>query len=124
MSDRATVKRQSLDFGTTGTSTVVPTATGTNTSNPIALPRDDYTVQVTVTATGTSIVGGQVVWQASNDGAAWFPLATAIATAICAAGAGTSTAQGAGVALTSKYAYGRGIVSGTGTGNVSAFMGS
>ena len=122
MSDRATVKTQSLTFGTSGTSTVVPTATGTNTSNVVALPRDDYTVQVTVTSTGTSIVGGQVVWQASNDNAVWIPQGTAIGTATNAGTA--STSQGAAIAVTAKYAYGRGIVSGTGTGNVSAFMGS
>lgn len=123
MSDRAAVRPQVLTFGT-GTVASVPTATGTNTSVAVALPRDDYTVQVTVTATGTSIVGGQVVWQVSNDNAAWIPAGTAIGTATNAAAPTTSTSATAGFAITSKFAYGRGVVAGTGTGSVSAFLAS
>lgn len=123
MSDRAAVRVQSLTFGTTGTSTAVASS-ATNTSNPIPLPRDDYTVQVTVETTGTSIGSGQVVWQTTNDMNSWLPQGTAAGTSTNAAGAGTASYASAAVAITAKYAYGRGIVSGTGTSIVSARVGS
>ena len=122
MSDRSMVRAQLLTFGNTGTLAVVPTATGTNTSNSVPLPRDDYTVQVTVTTTGTSIGSGQVVWQTSNDNVAWIPQGTAAGTSTNAAV--TSSVAAAAISVTAKYAYGRGIVSGTGTSQVQAFVGS
>lgn len=122
MSDRGLVRTQPLTFGAAGTLTTVPTATGTNTSNAVPLPRDDYTIQVTVTTTGTSIGSGQVVWQSSNDNVAWITQNTAAGLSTNASTA--SSVAAAAFAVTAKYAYGRGIVSGTGTSQVAAFMGS
>ena len=126
MSDRATVKAQSLTFGTSGTFTSLPDGTGalrgTSTSNPIALPRDDYTIQLTALSTGTSIVGATVVWQTSNDSVAWVPQGSA--TALSTNASTASSVGAAGFAITSKYAYGRGVLTSTGTGSAQAFMGS
>lgn len=122
MSDRATVKTQSITFGTTGTATTVPTATGTNTSNQIAMPRDDYTIQLSAISTGTSIVGATVVFSASNDGDAWIPQGSA--TALSTNASTASSVNAAGFAVTSKYAYGRAVVTSTGTGAAAVFMGS
>ena len=119
MSDRATVKVQVLTFGAAGTSTISGT---TNTSNPVPLPRDDYTVQVSYTTTGTSIAGGSVVWQTSNDGVGWVAANTAALTSTNAST--SSTVAAGGFAMTTKYAYGRGVLATTGTGYGQAFVGS
>jgi hypothetical protein len=62
MSDTGTVRPVKLTFGLPGTQTNIAAGV-TSTSNPYPLPRGDYTVQVTVAATGTSGVGATVVWQ-------------------------------------------------------------
>ena len=121
MSNLGTVRTQSLTFGTSGTS-VILAASATDTANRIPLPRDDYTVQVTVTTTGTSIGSGQVVWQTSNDGIVWLPQGTAAGT--CTNAGTSSSVAGAAIAVTAKYTLGRGVVSGTGTSQVTASMAS
>lgn len=121
MSDRAPVEVQPLVFGAAGTSTVITGST--DTSNVIRMPRDEYTVQVTAFTTGTSIVGGTVVWQGSNDNLAWVALGSATALSTSAAASGIAYG-GAGIAVTSKYAYGRGILASTGTGSHQAHVGS
>lgn len=122
MSERGTVKVQPLTFGTSGTSTVV-LSSSTSTSNPIPMPRDDFTVQLDVVTTGTSIGSGTCVWQGSNDGGVgWFPLGTL--TGLSTNASTASSVAVAGTAITSKFALGRGIVSGTGTSQITAFVGS
>lgn len=122
MSDRGLVKPQPLTFGAAGTTTNVPTATGTNTSNQVRMPRDDYTVQLNAVTTGTSIVGATVVWQTSNDNVGWVPQGSATA---LSTNAGTaSSVNAAAFSVAAKYAYGRGIVTSTGTGQAVVFMGS
>ena len=122
MSNLGLVKPQALTFGTSGTSTTVPTATGTNTSNPVPLPRDDYSIQLDAVTTGTSIVGATCVWQTSNDNVAWVPQGSA--TALSTHASTSSSINAAAFSITAKYAYGRGILTSTGTGNAVAFMGS
>ena len=122
MSNLGLVKPQALTFGTSGTSTTVPTATGTNTSNAVPLPRDDYSIQLDAVTTGTSIVGATCVWQTSNDNVAWVPQGSA--TALSTHASTSSSINAAAFSITAKYAYGRGILTSTGTGNAVAFMGS
>jgi hypothetical protein len=96
-------------------------ATATATSDPQPLPRVPYAVSVTQYTTGTSIAGATVVWSVSNDvNALWVPLGSASCTTTNAAGAGTSTANQAVIPVntaTACYAYGRAVVTSTGTGS-------
>jgi len=122
MSSQNTVKSATLTYGTAGTATSVASI-GTSTSNPYAMPRQDYTVQVTAFTTGTSGVGATVIFQGSNDNNAWIAVSSATATATQAS---TSTTYSAGAAQTSgvRYALGRAVVGVTGTGGASVVLGS
>ena len=106
-------------FGTTSTSTLLADTT-TNTSQPVMLPRSDYTVQLTVVATGSSGVGATVVWQGSNDSQAWIPIGSATATATQAGTA--TTRQAAALAISgNRFRNGRAatvIVTGTGAAHI------
>lgn len=116
MFDLSSVKVQCLAYGTDGTSSSVPTATGTNTSTPLNLPRTPYTVSVSAVTTGTSIGSGAVVWQVSNDQLGWIPLGSA--TTLSTNASTNTSANSAALPInvsTAMYAYGRAIVSGTGT---------
>jgi predicted sugar kinase len=119
------VKAGRLAYGAAGTSSSVPTATGTNTSNPMNLPRSPYTISVSAVTTGTSIGSGVAVWQVSNDYVAWNALGSATA---LSTNAGTATSANAAALsinpATAAYAYGRAIVSGTGTSNAVAWFAS
>ena len=123
MSSENTVKSQSLTFGTSGTQTLVAAGV-TDTSKPYPLPRGSYTVQLTQRSTGTSIAAATMIWQASNDNSAYSAIGSA--TTLPATNAGTSaTYQGAGVVFTGvPYAYGRAVVTSTGTGDASVWLGS
>ena len=123
MSQNGFVQSSPLIFGTTGTSTSLADTT-TNTSQPAQIPRSDYTVQLTVVATGTSGVGATVIWQGSNDGQAWIPIGSATATA---SQSGTATTrQAAALAISgSRFKYGRGatvVVTGTGAAHLDMGM--
>lgn len=121
MSDRATVKGVALTFGQPGTQTIL-LGSNTSTTNPYPLPREDYTIQLSATTTGTSIGGGSVVWQVSNDQIGWIPQGTA---ALTSTNAGTSSnVAAAGFGVTTKYAYGRGVVISTGTGQETVLLGA
>lgn len=110
-----------LAFGTAGTATAATVASGTPTTAttvPWNLPRSDLTGQVTANTTGTSGCLATVVWQASNDNSAWFALASSTASATSGVPTAVVTSVGGGVAITgSRYAYFRGVVTVTGTGN-------
>ena len=138
MSDRGSVKSIPLTFGTattTGsTNTAVPNTVGTATSNPVLGPRDDYSMQVSVsvmttqTGTATLAIGGTVVLQTSNDGANWLNQASATALATATVGSTAtvvttgSAAAAAAVTMTAKYAYVRAVVTATGSGTASPRM--
>ena len=122
MSSENTVKPAQLTYGT-GTQTVVVSSAGTATSNPYPMPRNDFTVQVTAIATGTSGVGATVIWQGSNDNVGWINISSATATA---SQAGTSSAIGsAAMAIaTTRFCYGRAQPTVTGTGQAQVWLGS
>ena len=117
-----------LTFGTAGTSSsaVVASATPTTaTTMPWDLPRIDFSVQVTAKTTGTSGCLATALWQASNDNTVWFVISSSTASATSAAADATVTANAGGIALTSKrFAYFRGIVTVTGTGNANLLVAS
>ena len=119
MSQDGFVRSSPLIFGTTGTSTSLADTT-TNTSQPVMLPRSDYTVQLTVVATGTSGVGATVIWQGSNDNQAWIEIGSATATT-SQAGTGT-TRDAAALAISgNRFSVGRAatvIVTGTGAAHL------
>lgn len=136
MSSENTVHTAPVVFGTAGTASVVA-APGTNTSNPFPLPRQDFSFSVTAygtmvtttaSTTASSTVAATVVLQASNDNVSWFGISSASATGtITTTATGTvlslATATGAGAAVTgSRYAYGRAVVSVTGTGSAQGFV--
>lgn len=137
MSSENIVRAVQMSFGTAGTSTLQANA-GTSTSNPINLPRNDFTGAVTVlgtlvtttaSTTATNNAVATCVWQASNDKVAWFGISSASATAgSTATTTGVvstfTTAVTAGVNFVSqRYGYLRAIVTVTGTGNASVPMG-
>lgn len=128
MSSENLVHTALLTFGTAGTSSAAAVASATPTTAttmPWNLPRNDLTAQVTANTTGTSGCLATVVWQASNDNAAWFVLASSTASATSAAATAAVTSAGGGVAITgSRYAYFRGVVTVTGTGNANLPVGS
>ena len=134
MSSENTVKTASVVFGTAGTSTTIP-AGSTGTSIPFPLPRQDFTVVVTVfgsmvttTASTTASATSAAVckYQGSNDNVGWFDLTSASATStILTTATGVvlslTTAVSTGVKLVSqRYAFGRAIVTPTGTGSAAA----
>ena len=121
MSDRGVVRVAQLTFGSAGTQATL-LGSNTATSNALRMSKDDYTVQYSNTTTGTSIAGGQVVLQASNDSLVWLPVGTAAATSTNAST--SSTVNGASFSVTSKYAYTRGVVISTGTGVCSVYVAS
>lgn len=136
MSSENTVKVAPVVFGTAGTSTVV-TAGSTGTSMPFPLPRQDFTGSVTVygslitttaSTTASSTANAVIALQASNDGVAWFGISSATANIVqTTTSTGTaqtlSTGAAAGVNnVSQRYAYGRAVVTVTGTGSaISAF---
>lgn len=121
MSSERNAAASPLTFGTAGTA-AYQAAIGTSTTNPIQLPREDYTLQVTVSTTGTSGVGATVIMQVSNDNVGWLAITSATATATQAAT--TTSVSAAGVSVSSsRYAYGRAILGITGTGSASAILG-
>lgn len=116
------VRSSPLIFGTTSTSTLLADTT-TNTSQPVMLPRSDYTVQLTVVTTGTSGVGATVIWESSNNSQAWIPVGSATATAT-QAGTGTTRAAAALAISANRFRNGRAAtVVVTGTGNAHLDMG-
>lgn len=133
MSDSGTVKYGAMTFGTSQTSTMVA-ASGTSTSNPYAMPRGAYTVQVTqqtsqtATGTSTSVSATTLVFQGSNDNLAW--VAVSSATTLPSTATGTQGAagnlQGAAVVVSNtNFARGRAILTTTGNGgNAWANLGS
>lgn len=122
MYDLSKVNAGPIVFGTGGTSTVIA-AGAVGTSNPINLPRGPFTLQVTNQTTGTSILAGVAVLQASNDSVGWIPISTV--TALTTNAATTTGVGAAGAAISNQpYAYGRVILSGTGTGQSTAFFGA
>lgn len=122
MYDRDTVKVAPMSYGTAGTSTQV--VGSTNTSNVYRLPRDPYTVAVGAYTTGTSIVGGSVVWQASDDNIVFTPVGTAAVLATAAAATGTAANVGFLTVnpSTALHPYGRAVVISTGTGWHTAYF--
>lgn len=113
------VHKSLMTFGTSGTQTSV-TADSTSTTNRHSGPKEDYSVQLTCIATGTSGVGATCIWQASNDGNGWVNISSATASATQA---GTSTAYAsAGIAVVGfRYANVRAatiVVTGTGAATV------
>ena len=117
-----------LTFGTSGTSTAAAAASATPTTattQPWNLPRNDFTAQVTANTTGTSGCLATVVWQASNDNSSWFAISSSTASATSAAATAAVTSAGGGVAITgTRFAYFRGVVTVTGTGNANLPVGS
>lgn len=128
MSSENLVHAVPLTFGTAGTATSqsVSSATPTTaTTIPWNLPRNDFTAQVTANTTGTSGCLAAVVWQASNDSNAWFAIASSTASATSAAATAVVSSVAGAIAITaSRYAYFRGVVTITGTGNASLPVGS
>ncbi len=128
MSSENLVHTVALTFGTSGTSTAATAASATPTTAttvPWNLPRNDLTAQVTANTTGTSGCLATVVWQASNDSVAWFAIASSTASATSAAATAAVSSVAAGVAITAqRFAYFRGVVTVTGTGNASLPVGS
>lgn len=117
-----------LTFGTSGTSTSAVAASGTPTTATTApwnLPRNDMTAQVTANTTGTSGCLAAVVWQASNDTVGWFAIASSTASATSASATAAVTSNAGAIAITgSRYAYFRGVVTVTGTGNANLPVGA
>lgn len=97
-------------------------ATTPSTSSPIGMPASDFSFQVTAKTTGTSVVVATCVWQGSNDNATWFPVATAVTSATQASTGAVVASAGAAVTATARTAYGRSVVTLTGTGNASTFL--
>lgn len=128
MASENLVRPFALPFGTAGTATsaVVASATPTTaTTTPWNMPRSDITAQVTANTTGTSGCLATVVWQASNDDAVWFAISSSTASATSAAATAAVSSVGAGVAITaSRFAFFRGVVTVTGTGNAYLPVGS
>lgn len=122
MSSENTIKSALLSFGTAGTQSQI-LSSNTATTNPYPMPRQPYTVSVLSVTTGTSIASATVVWQGSNDSLAWIPINTAAALSTNASTASSVAAAGFAVSNT-PYAFGRGVVSSTGTGLARAYLGS
>lgn len=131
MSSENTIKAVPLVFGTAGTSTVVA-AGATSTSNAFPLPRQDFTVSVTVygslvtttaSTTASSTANATIAMQASNDASVWFGISSATANIVqTTTSTGTAQTLGTGAAagvanLSQRYAYGRAVVVVTGTGS-------
>ena len=128
MSSENTVKTAFLTFATAGTATSAVAASGTPptaTTVPWNMPRNDMTAQVTANTTGTSGCLAAVVWQASNDTTTWFAIASSTASATSAAATAAITSVGGAISLVSqRFAYFRGVLTVTGTGNASLPVGS
>lgn len=131
MSSESTVKTAPIVFGTAGTATAVAAGV-TSTSNSFPLPRQDFTASVTVygslitttaSTTASSTANAVIAMQASNDQAAWFGISSATANIVqTTTSTGVvqtlSTAAAAGVNnVSQRYAYGRAVVTVTGTGS-------
>ena len=114
------VKKSPVTFGAAGTQTAI--AVGSSTSNQIAGPREDFSLQLSVTTTGTSIATASVVLKASNDATQWFGISSAT---IATTSTLTSSAA-VGIAITGvKYAHLRvdpAILVGTGSASVTMGM--
>jgi hypothetical protein len=125
------VKSTPFVFGTAGTSTLVA-AGGTSTSMPFPLPRNDFTVTVTVvgglttttaSSTASSTANAIIAMQVSNDTVAWFGISSATANIVqttTSTGTVQTLSTGAAAGTNSagqRYAYGRCVVSVTGTGS-------
>ena len=138
MSSENNVKAARVVFGAAGTSTSL-TAPTTDTSNPYPLPRNDFTLGLTVngslvtttaSTTASSTAAATVVLQVSNDNIGWFGISSASATGtVMSTNTGTAldltSTAAVGIEITGKrYAYGRTVVAVTGTGNASVSMGS
>lgn len=122
MSSENTVKAAGIVFGTAGTQTILQSTAGTATSNPYPMPRQDFTIQVGVGTTGTSIISAAVIWQGSNDSSNWINVSSC--TALATAAGGTSVASSAMAIAQTRFAYGRAQPTVTGTGSASVWMGS
>lgn len=126
MSSENTVKAFPLVFGTAGTRAAVTNAS-TDTSNPYAMPRQDFSLQLTVGTTGTSGYLASVVLQASNDNVSWLTITSATASATsAAAGAGVTNASAvvAFAGSSNRYALTRLVGTFSGTGSAVATMAS
>jgi len=122
MTTENVVRAFPLVFGTAGTAAAVTNAS-TATSNPYAMPRQDFTYQVTVGTTGTSGYLASVVLQASNDNVSWLTISSATASATSAAADATVTRASTIVALTAnRHAFSRMLGTYSGTGSAVATM--
>lgn len=126
MSSENTVKAFPLVFGTAGTRSAVTNAS-TDTSNPYSMPRQDFSLQLTVGTTGTSGYLASVVLQGSNDNVSWLVITSATASATSASAAATVTNASAVVAFagsTNRFAMSRLVGTFTGTGSAVATLAS
>lgn len=106
----------SQPFGLLQPFDLATSAVSTSTTEPRNLARGlNYSLQLTVTATGTSGVGGVVIAQCSNDRVAWFAVGSATATATQAATT-TSVVATALMAQRQDMAWLRVVMQVTGTG--------
>ncbi len=104
----AAINARYLAFGTTSA------PSGTATSDAFRLPRSAYSIQANAVSTGTSILISVCRWDTCNDLTAnqWIPQGT-----VTAISTSTSTAYGSALLTsTAPYAFGRAVVTGTGTG--------